>query len=194
MTLIGLGTLLLVGGATAAINSYNAYLPLIIKEATATPSPMMVCSNPSNPIPIPEQSSQDVTDTIQISSARPISDLNVPLDISHTYVGDLVVSLQHVETNTTVKLLDRPGYDPNPLGCKRADIQAILDDEADTLAEDMCNPKPPAITGRVIPNQPLSDFDGQSTYGSWRLIISDRISQDGGALNNWCLTFETTGP
>jgi purine-cytosine permease-like protein len=53
MTLIGLGTLLLVGGATAAINSYNAYLPLIIKEATATPSPMMVCSNPSNPIPIP---------------------------------------------------------------------------------------------------------------------------------------------
>jgi subtilisin-like proprotein convertase family protein len=37
-----------------------------------------------------------------VSATNTISDLDVSVDISHTFIGDLVVTLTHIDTGTSV--------------------------------------------------------------------------------------------
>ncbi|MBP8242089.1 MAG: hypothetical protein KAX36_06910, partial [Thermoflexales bacterium] len=39
----------------------------------------------------------------------------------------------------------------------------------------------------LIPNNPLSAFDGESIAGGWRFTASDNVGSDTGTLISWCL-------
>jgi hypothetical protein len=136
---------------------------------------------------IPDDDPDGVSDDIVIAAAGTISDLDLRLDIGHTYVGDLEVRLLHVETGTQAVLIDRPGFPLLPLGCSRDDISCTLDDEAESPAEDECSVTPPAIAGRLQPAMPLSAFDGEAIAGTWRLTVADQALADEGGLFGWCL-------
>ena len=125
----------------------------------------------------------------------PIGDLNVVLDIAHTRVGDLRVSLGYdfgAGNPHTEVVLDRPGVPGNPAGCEGDDILATIDDEAVLDAESMCLASSPAISGSVIGGDPpdaelLTAFDGDSPCGSWVLTVEDLAEGDAGNLNEWCI-------
>ena len=60
-------------------------------------------------------------------------------------------------------------------------INTVLDDAAGTVIQDGAAP----FTGTFSPVQSLSAFNGQSTFGSWKLVIHDGSSGDDGSLVGW---------
>lgn len=162
----------------------------VTPTATASPTPTVrtrYCDSLANALPIPDNNPGGISNTITLTDNTRISDLNLKLDITHTWVGDLRVSLQHIETGTTVTVLDRPGIPALDLGCDRSDIAATLDDQALRAAQNECEPGTPTIGGRLRPSSPLGAFSGESLGGAWRLAVSDNEPNDTGSLVSWCL-------
>ena len=99
---------------------------------TVTITPLStLCSSPN--LEIPDNNSTGVTDNLIVSDSGSLTDLNVSVDVTHTYVGDLIFTLTHVDTGTSVTIIDRPGSPANTFGCRYSDIDATLDDEASFL-------------------------------------------------------------
>ncbi|UWX56679.1 proprotein convertase P-domain-containing protein [Maribacter litopenaei] len=104
------------------------------------------------------------------------ADINVNLDIEHTYLSDLVISLTSPAGTTVVLVSSACG--------NNSDINAIFDDEA---ANAFTCSGSPAISGTVRPIGTLSSFYGESILGEWVLEIQDNAASDGGRLNNFSL-------
>ena len=179
---------------TESSSPASIYLPLILRQDAPLPTPnytppvkILICDSLSSPKSIPDNYDLGINDTINISDQRKIVDIDVRLDISHTWVGDLNVELTHLEANQSVKLINRPGRSGSGLGCGYDNIKAILDDEISSPVENECVASPAAISGIYIPNQPLGWFDGDNLDGRWRLNVSDRSSASTGSLNGWCI-------
>jgi subtilisin-like proprotein convertase family protein len=145
------------------------------------------CDALSTPAFIPDNSPTGISNTIAIADNTIISDLNVWLDLTHTWVGDLIVDLTHVETGTSVRLMDRVGAPALASGCNRDDVEVALDDQGPRPVQDECLAATPTLAGRPRPASPLSVFNGQSVAGTWRLTVSDNASSDTGSLLGWCL-------
>ena len=195
--------LLAVVGCAALISSVGAFWPTQIGRFGPSSSPQTTpllfaplssefCRTPD--LDIPDNSQIGVTDTMTITTEESIQGLYVSLDIDHPYVGDLKITLTHVDTGTTVTLVDRPGDPAVEYGCERADMTADIDDYGDAgEAETMCADAP-AISGRVHGGDPpssalLQAFRGESMSGTWQLTITDHAALDTGRLQVWCLTF-----
>lgn len=155
------------------------------------PPPSLTCTNPSwssSPfIPIPDNTPAGITNDIVISGTGIVlTDLDVVVEIPHTWVGDLVVSLEHVNTGTTVTMIDRINTPPGTFGCSGNDLDVRMDDEAGVLIETAsCGVF--FAPGDYIPNSLLSAFDGESLDGTWRLSVTDLAAGDLGTLASWCL-------
>jgi hypothetical protein len=176
------------GGADLVGDNADGNTEVFRSTAVFSP-PVDQCSAPF--VTIPDNNNSGVSDDIVVSPGLSISDLNISLDISHTYVNDLVVTLEHVETGTTITLIDRITRD-NGSACPRNNIDAILDDEGARDVGTECPNQTPTVLSppSFIPEEALSAFDGESTSGTWRLTVSDRVSADVGSLNEWCVDFE----
>ena len=144
---------------------------------------LLVCAAPNAAIP----DNGSVNNTIVISDGGTLEDLNVSVTGVHTWVGDLRFNLLHQESGLTIDLIDRPGFTGTGFGCSANDFDTTLDDSGSAPVETTCNPTPPALSGTLIPNQPLSTFNGGEFAGSWRLTISDNAGGDTGTLQKWCL-------
>jgi subtilisin-like proprotein convertase family protein len=92
-----------------------------------------------------------------------IGDLDVSVDITHTYIGDLIVELMS-PAGTIVSLHNRTGSGAD-------NIVTTYNDE----------------TGGTVPASSLTAFDGERTAGQWRLRVSDAANTDTGTLNGWQL-------
>lgn len=140
---------------------------------------------------IPDNDSGGVTLPLYVDSAYRVADLNVGLDISHPYVSDLKVLVTD-PGGMSVMILDRPGIPATEFGCAdESNINAILDDEADSAVEDECTiDGDPAISGNFTPNSPLSAFDGQAINGQWSITVIDRAGGDVGTVNDLELVIE----
>ena len=146
----------------------------------------LVCATPN--LPIPDNSPVGVTDVLNVAAGGPpLSDLNVSILASHTWVGDIAFTLTHVDTGTSVTVFDRPGVPGSTFGCSGNDVDATLDDEAATPVENECGGGTPTIQGSFIPNNPLSAFDGEDPGGQWSLTAADFAGGDTGTLIQWCL-------
>ena len=86
------------------------------------------------------------------------------VNITHTYKGDLEVSLIAPD-GTTVLLHNRTGGST---------------DNVDTVFPDL-----------TAPAQSLSAFAGKSTAGAWTLKVRDLAAIDVGTLNSWEIDFRT---
>lgn len=147
-----------------------------------------LCSAPN--VAIPDNSPAGVSDALVISGGGSVNDLRVQLDIEHTWVGDLIVTLSN--GSTTINLVNRPGFTGSGFGCSGNDIDVFLDDDASLSIQNNCtsgpNPTQAYIAGEsYTPAQPLSAFNGASLNGTWTLNVSDNAGGDLGTLNEWCL-------
>ena len=127
-----------------------------------------------------------VTSTISVTDDRDILDLNVMLDVEHTWIADLEISLTS-PAGTTVALFSGAAD-----GCSADDIITTLDDESVNPFD--CNPNGDGDAfplADYIPLEALSAFDGQSTLGDWTLTIEDTFAGlDSGILNSWGFTYD----
>ena len=148
---------------------------------------------------IPDNGNVDVSVNYQVGDVSSnIFDVNLSLDISHTWVGDLesTVSSPAATGPVTVQVFDRPGSPPG-FGCRRNDLNVTFDDEAasGTNIENVCNPGPsPTISGAYQPQNigtnPLSDYDGIQPNGAWTFNVSDNAGGDTGTVNSACVTIQ----
>lgn len=174
----------------APITTTLLYLPFVFQNPVPPPTyipPSKVIFCNSSSAAIPDNNSSGVDRTITITDPRMIMDLDVTLDVNHTWVGDLRLRLTHQETNRAITLIDRPGYPASDYGCSNDNIRTILDDEISSSVANKCASSPAAISGIYIPETPLNIFDGQPITGNWTLNISDRSVNDTGRFNRWCL-------
>jgi serine protease len=122
---------------------------------------------------------RDVTTTtsrITVDRDVTITDLNVLLNLTHTYVSDLGIDLRGPD-GTTVTLFDGRGGTGDNL------TDTTFNDEATTSIAAGVAP----FRGSFRPEQLLSAFDGKNARGVWELRVTDRVSLDVGRLLNWSL-------
>lgn len=136
------------------------------------------------PLTIATTANVTINSTLNIPSGATISDINVTMDVTHTWINDLTATLIS-PSGTQVQLFVNP--------CTSNDIQNIVATFDDSGSTVVCGTNP-GITGVVKPTQLLSVFNGQSSTGTWTLRILDSFNQDGGSLNSWSLNICTVQP
>ena len=141
------------------------------------------------PVTIVSDVPNSISSTISISENLVITDINVGVDITHSYVAELAVTLTS-PSGITVSLLEI-GTCYNDNGSSGPDINAIFDDEGSDL---ICGSSSPVVSGTLkLPIGALGIFNDQSTQGDWVLSVTDIYSGDGGSLNNFTLSISTDG-
>jgi subtilisin-like proprotein convertase family protein len=128
------------------------------------------------PISISEIDPQTITSVITVVDNLQVSDINVTLDISHTWVSDLVITLES-PAGTVVTLISNSCGD-------LVDIDVVFDNEG---ADFSCSSSGAGISGTIKPLGSLAQFNGESSAGDWILTVADQFPADGGALNNYLL-------
>jgi uncharacterized repeat protein (TIGR01451 family) len=128
-------------------------------------------------LPLPIQDNQDAIAVISVAEDFEITDLDVAVDISHTYTGDVDIYLRG-PTGVEIALSRDNGGSGNDYD------GTVFDDEAPTPIGDGS----PPFAGSYRPEVPLSTFDGLSSAGDWQLRVFDDGSGDTGMLNSWSLT------
>jgi len=124
---------------------------------------------------------RNTNSSIYIGANFNIADINVSVNIEHTYVGDLVITLKS-PSGKVATLFKRRGADGQNL------TATMFDDEATTA---IGNGQAP-FSGVFQPESPLSTFDGGTSKGFWTLTVSDRAWWDNGTLNSWKMDFTAT--
>ncbi|MFD2100591.1 reprolysin-like metallopeptidase [Flagellimonas iocasae] len=122
------------------------------------------------PLTISSIGTPTVTTSIHFFEDLPISDVNVSLEIDHTFLEDLIVNLIS-PSGTRVALIANTCGDLN-------NVNAVFDDDGSPI---LCSGNP-AIMGTVSPLGSLASLNGESTLGEWVLEIKDTAPSDGGAL------------
>jgi subtilisin-like proprotein convertase family protein len=151
---------------------------------TATDTPIVIPADP------PGSSAGTTLSTISVSDVGTIADLNVFVDLTHTWMGDLDIFIEH--GGITVQLYNQDDGSLNDM------TQVLFDDEAATSISDALPPYGPgsfrptdSANEGEIPNL-LSSFDGESLAGDWTLSIVDNYFADYGELLIFSIEGETT--
>lgn len=122
--------------------------------------------------------------TINVSASKTIADVNIGVNISHDYIGDLEFAVVS-PSGTEVKLkYHRDCSD-------EVDMLGLYDDEAEPYN---CLDSAAGFSFRAQ-NEWLSQFDGEDVAGNWTIHLGDFVAGDAGTLNSWfievCDTTET---
>jgi len=146
----------------------------LVEEAMA-----MVHKYDSSDVPEDIPDLGTIYSSLTVPDSFAIKDVNVVLDITHTFVGDLSVYLVAPD-GTQVELFTDVGRGDDNFE------NTILDDEAAISIIDGDEP----FTGSCRPEGSLADLDGLNAQGTWQLNITDDASSDSGVLNSWSLIIE----
>ncbi len=161
--------------------------PTPTRTPTATPTTVPGAQCKSVNLPIPDNNAAGLSSTIGATGTSRVSDMNVVVNLTHSYVGDLKIWLSNVETHASTLVIDRPGVPASTNGCGGNNISATFDDEATAVAETTCAGTTPTLAGSLKPNGALSALDGIPLAGKWTLTVIDSASSDTGNLVSWCL-------
>ena len=127
---------------------------LEFSAAAAAVAPIELKESPGTAIP--DHPSAGIERTLVTTSTAQVGGVEVSVDISHTWIGDLRVSVL------------------SPAG-----TEAVLHDGAGGSDDNLVR----TFTAANTP--PLAALAGQPASGSWRLKVVDREAQDQGKLNAW---------
>ena len=122
------------------------------------------CSAPG--VAIPDNDPAGVSDSAIIDTAGDITAVEAFVDITHTYQGDLIVTLTS-PAGTTVELHNRTGSSAD-------NIYGWYPEELDPAGD-------------------LNAFIGEEMSGEWTLFVSDNAGSDIGTINEWCVKVTYAG-
>jgi subtilisin-like proprotein convertase family protein len=122
---------------------------------------------------------------INVTGGIIIGDLKVTLDISHSWIGDMIISLKGPASigSPEIILLNQPCTGS---GSTYPNILATLDEAGAAL---VCEATSPVVRGIAAPFESFTAFNGFNADGVWTLKVSDVGNQDGGAINAVSLNF-----
>jgi subtilisin-like proprotein convertase family protein len=125
--------------------------------AGSSTQPVQLQESPG--VAIPDNFSAGIERTLSTAEGGMIAGVEVAVDISHTYIGDLRVRLR------------------SPSGA-----EAVLHDRTGGSGDNI------ARTYTAATTPPLAALAGQPIAGAWKLLVSDHDALDVGKLNRWSLT------
>lgn len=116
-----------------------------------------------------------VISTITVDDDFPITDVNVTLNITHTWTSDLEITLTSPQGTSVDLIFDEGGNGDN-----------LIDTTFDQEGTDgpITNASPP-FTGSFLPEGDLSTIYGETSGGDWILTIVDDANQDGGTFDSF---------
>lgn len=143
-------------------------------------------------------------------SGNTVVSVTLDADITHTWVGDLIITITSPD-GTTASVLTRPGASVgSSFGCSANDMSITIEDGgADGSVEDCSttsgdpaytgtsySPFPDAFAGFVGENtltekQGLKSLVGVSALGNWTMNVSDNAGGDTGSINSLVLNIES---
>jgi hypothetical protein len=135
-----------------------------------------------------------------IGASGTIADLDITTNwASHFWMGDLNVTLTHVDTGTTAAIFEDvgpfTGFATDLVGAYRFDDESA---NSFLVAAGSGNPVPTGTYQAINAAEAqsfLSVFDGESISGTWRLSITDDYpSRADGTLTNFTLHMTVPAP
>ncbi len=123
-----------------------------------------------------------VTSTITVPGNPRINDLDVAINLTHTFMQDLDVHLVSPAGNDNGLFTD---IGAATVGGAQTLMDLVIDDEA-ALPPAFAMTAPFHIRPELAYR--LSWFDGSDGGGTWTLVIRDDATGDGGTLNSWSIT------
>ena len=129
----------------------------------AAPSAVIASGQASPMASIPDSMAAGISSTIAIAQSGTVAQIKVRVDIQHTYIGDLMITLISPAGRSTV-------LHPQ-LGGSTDNLVATYDS---------------AVSGA------LSSMVGQPMKGVWTLNVSDRARIDVGKLQSWAIELRST--
>jgi uncharacterized repeat protein (TIGR01451 family) len=162
-------------GANATYNLSASVQPAFVHPGSCT-----TYTSTDVPVAIPTGPGL-VQSTITVPGNPRIDDLNVQINLNHTFMQDLDVHLVSPAGNDNGLFTD---VGAATTGGPQTLMDIVLDDEAGL-------PFGFALTA-PFHAQPelayrLSWFDGEDAGGTWTLVLRDDATGDGGTLNSWSL-------
>jgi subtilisin-like proprotein convertase family protein len=112
---------------------------------------------------IPDNNTTGVTSTQSYTQTGTVAAVQVRVNVTHTYKGDLEIALIAPD-NTTVLLHNRTGTSTDNVNTEFPDLTA--------------------------PAQSLAAFTGKAINGNWRLRVRDLAAADTGTLVSWTLSLQ----
>lgn len=115
----------------------------------------------------------------------------VRVNLTHTFVGDLLITLSHIDSGRSVVLVDRPGVPQSTFG-NGSDYDGVYAFDAVSA-----NIFPELTGGAVVPPGiyraagDMSVFAGIDTAGTWRLSVTDSAGGDVGRVAGFSWTVTT---
>lgn len=142
---------------------------------TAAENPIVMCQVVN--AAIPDNDPTGLTDTITLPAevlGGTIADVDVEVELDHSWIGDLQIDLTTNFTTATV-FLDECGSEDN--------LHYTFDDSG--AAIDCANSDANAV---VVPTQALSVLNGSMVSAEWTLSVEDQAAADTGTLTQWCVS------
>jgi subtilisin-like proprotein convertase family protein len=125
--------------------------------------------------------------TVNDSSLWSITDINVKLNFTSTYIGDLYCSLTFQPTGSsqpiTVVLMNQISASNNEWNS----LTVWLDDSATTSIQTASSVTDNASYNPTGGTTTLANYNGFNPNGTWTLFIDDMSSGDTSTLNSWSL-------
>ncbi|WP_139957052.1 thrombospondin type 3 repeat-containing protein [Flavicella sediminum] len=123
---------------------------------------------------IPDDNPTGLTSVITINEHISLTDVDVEVNINHSYIGDLRIVLSNPNGTevTLVRSSDDEGENYE---------QTVFDDAAPLTILHGAAP----YTGSFQPDENLALYDGTDAFGDWTLKIVDTYEDDQGQLLNW---------
>ena len=154
-------------GAGTTANAYTFVTGILTCDQTFTATDF---SNAS----IASVANSSASVPLTITGGYTIGDINVNMNITHTYVQDMTISLQGPASigSPVIILLQEPCGDNDNINCTMDDIGGIP----------ACSGNP-SISGLIAPFDSLSSLNSLPADGEWTLLIDDPYNGDGGSVN-----------
>ncbi len=168
------------GGDTGQLSSFT------LTVTTLDAAPTYVASGPfveSTPVAIADNTA--IQSTLVVSGAESyLWDLNLTTFITHTFPGDLEISLTSPAGTTVVITTDNGGGSDDVFNGTIFNDQALVP-ATDAVYTDGVTASP------LAPEGALAAFNGEDPNGTWQIDIYDDAGGDIGSLDSWSLDVVT---
>ena len=129
-----------------------------------------------------------ITSTIPVIQSGTVGDVDVVVDIRHSWIGDLKIELEHMGRREVLVL------SPGGQVCRRDDLfRTTFDSDSSSnvyLSKSTLSPGECQFQsqGLFTPDGDLSSFRGDPIQGDWKLTVTDLLLEnDNGRLVSWSL-------
>lgn len=122
-----------------------------------------------------------VFNSLNIPDAGNVEEIRVSVDVTHSWIGDLVIQIQDPNDAQFSNVWARSCND-----AQYGNINVTFDDTASPIT--CATP----TQGTYAPASPLNVFNGVDQFGDWQIALVDFYNGDTGTLNSWSIELCST--